>query len=211
MCCTSATPDRTAMMGDMTTALAAAPGDVLAVWTSSSLASDLIRVGEALRGLPAVANHVAIVTHQDQQGRWIGIQGQPGGVGLVDCTPWLSDSRTRSNHGQPKPNDKGQLTTLLGSCAKSLGLQYDWMGIAEDACAALRLTDLSDTIDWLWRWSPNPEDQLLHGEVVCSSLAALLYDLPEVGYPHPDLGSERRCEPADWWQWSDGQKWAAAG
>jgi hypothetical protein len=109
--------------------LAAAPGDVLAVWTSSSLTSDLIRVGEALRGLPAVANHVAIITHQDQKGRWIGIQGRPGGVGLVDCTYWLSDSRTRSNHAQPKPNDHNQLTVLLGSCAKSLGIQYDWVGI----------------------------------------------------------------------------------
>jgi hypothetical protein len=49
--------------------LAAAPGDVLAVWTSPGLVSDLIRVGEALGGLPAVANHVAIVTHQDQKGR----------------------------------------------------------------------------------------------------------------------------------------------
>ena len=93
-------------------------------------ASDLIRVGEALRGLPAVANHVAIITHQDQKGRWIGIQGAPGGVGLVDCTPWLSDSRTRSNHEQPKPDDHNQLTVLLGSCAKSLGIQYDWVGIA---------------------------------------------------------------------------------
>jgi hypothetical protein len=120
------------MIAAMTT-LAAAPGDVLAVWTSSDLTSDLIRVGEALRGLPAVANHVAIVTHQDQKGRWIGIQGQPGGVGLVDCTPWLGDSRTRSNHDQPKPNDHNQLTILLGSCAKSLGIQYDWVGIAEVA------------------------------------------------------------------------------
>jgi hypothetical protein len=55
------------MMPIMAT-LAAAPGDVLAVWTSSSLTSDLIRVGEAVRGLPAVANHVAIITHQDQRG-----------------------------------------------------------------------------------------------------------------------------------------------
>ena len=87
------------MIAAMTT-LTAAPGDVLAVWSSTSLTGDLIRVGEALRGLPAVANHVAIVTHQDQKGRWIGIQGQPGGVGLVDCTNWLGDSR---NPVQPRP------------------------------------------------------------------------------------------------------------
>lgn len=196
------------MIAAMTT-LAAAPGDVLAVWSSTSLTGDLIRVGEALRGLPAVANHVAIITHQDQKGRWIGIQGQPGGVGLVDCTNWLSDSRTRSNHDEPKPNDHNQLTMLLGSCAKSLGIQYDWVGIAEDACAALDLTDLSAAIDPLWRW-PSEHD-LLPGHVVCSSLAAMLYDLPEVGYGHPDLGQERKCEPADWWDWSDRQLWTKPG
>jgi len=55
------------IMTAMTT-LAAAPGDVIAVFTDPGLWSDLIRVGEALHGLPAVANHVAIVTHQDQKG-----------------------------------------------------------------------------------------------------------------------------------------------
>ena len=172
-------------------------------------ASDLIRVGVALRGLPAVANHVAIITHQDQKGRWIGIQGAPGGVGLVDCTPWLSDSRTRSNHEQPKPDDHNQLTVLLGSCAKSLGIQYDWVGIAEDTLTDLNLTDLSAVIDPLWRW-PSDHD-LLPGHVVCSSLAAMLYDLPQVGYPHPDLGQERTCQPADWWNWSDKQLWTTPG
>jgi hypothetical protein len=191
------------------TLVQAAPGVVLAVWTGTSLPDDLIRAGEALEGLPAVANHAAIITHQDQAGRWIGIQGQPGGVGLVDCTPWLADPRTRGNYDQPRPDDRGQLTTLLGSCAESLGLRYDWVGIGEDACGALHLTDLSAAIDGLWRWSPDPAHPLLHGEVVCSSLAAMLYDLPAVGYLHPDLGAERRCEPANWWQWSDQQQWAA--
>jgi hypothetical protein len=78
--------------------LPAAPGDVLAVWTGDGPLQDLIRVGEVLDGLPAVANHVVIITHQDQVGRWIGIQGQPGGVGPVDCTPFLSDARTMSTH-----------------------------------------------------------------------------------------------------------------
>jgi hypothetical protein len=39
--------------------------------------SYLIRVAEALDGKPAVANHVVVITHQDQVGRWTGIQGQP--------------------------------------------------------------------------------------------------------------------------------------
>jgi hypothetical protein len=37
----------------------------------------------------------------------------------------------------------------------------------------------------------------------------MLYDLPSVGWPHPDLGHERECEPADWWQWSQSQAWTA--
>ena len=188
------------------TTLPAAPGDVLAVWTGQGLAQDLIRAGEAMQGKPAIANHVVIITHQDQVGRWMGIQGQPGGVGPADCTPYLSDRRTRSNHDEPKPDNRGQLTILLASAAKSLGIGYDWVGIAQDALDAFGAQDLSALIDPLWRW---PSDHnLLPGHVVCSSLAAMLYDLPSVGWPHPDLGAERQCEPADWWQWSQARAWA---
>jgi len=166
----------------------------------------MIRVGEALEGKPAVANHVAIITHRDSLGRWIGIQGEPGGVGLVDCTPWLSDSRTRSNHAQPR--DTGApLAFFLASAAKSVGVNYDWVGIAEDGLDALHAENLAALIDHLYRW-PASHGQL-PGEVVCSSLAAMLYDLPQVGWAHPDLGDERKCEPADWWDWSDRQLWAA--
>jgi hypothetical protein len=190
------------------TNLPAAPGDVLAVWTGQGVAQDLIRVGEALQGKPAVANHVILITHQDRVGRWMGIQGQPGGVGPVDCTPFLHDPRTESNHAEPKPNDRGQLATLLASAAKSLGLAYDWVGIAQDTLDALHLEDLSAVIDPLWRWPSN--HNLLPGHVVCSSLAAMLYDLPAVGWAHPDLGAERVCEPADWWRWSMARAWAGA-
>ena len=100
------------MIAVMTT-LDAAPGDVLAVWSSTSLTGDLIRVGEALRGMPAVANHVAIVTHQDQKERWVGIQGQPGGVGLVDCTPFLASSRTRSGTPPSRCRTIGNQVTIL--------------------------------------------------------------------------------------------------
>lgn len=191
------------------TPLPAAPGDVLAVWTSARAAENLIRAGEALAGRPAVANHVIVVTHCDSQGRWIGIQGQPGGVGLADCTLFLADSRTRSNHDQPKPDDHGQLATFLAASARSIGTRYDWVGIADDVAAVLHAPDLSAMIDHLWRW-PADHGQL-PGEVVCSSLAAMLYDLPLVGWAHPDLGTERHCEPADWWDWADRRLWEHAG
>jgi hypothetical protein len=187
------------------TNLPAAPGDVLAVWTGSGLVQNFIRVGEALLGKPAVANHVVVITHRDAKGRWMGIQGQPGGVGLVDCTPYLSDSRTMSNHDQPKPDDHGQLASFLASAARSLGIAYDWVGIAEDALDACHADDLSRLINPLWQWPSN--HSLMPGHVVCSSLAAMLYDLPSVGWAHPDLGTERECEPADWWQWSQSQEW----
>ena len=187
------------------TSLPAAPGDVLAVWTGDGVFQDLIRVGEALDGKPAVANHVVIITHLDQVGRWIGIQGQPGGVGPVDCTPFLNDVRTMTNHAQPKPDDHNQLGSFLASAAKSLGLAYDWVGIAEDTLDALHIEDLSGVIDPLWRWPTN--SNLLPGHVVCSSLAAMLYHLPAVGWAHPDLGDERQCEPADWWRWSEVRGW----
>ena len=186
--------------------LAAAPGDVLAVWTGDDVIQDAIRLGEQLSGKPAIANHVIIVTHQDQLNRWMGIQGQPGGVGPVDVTPFLSDSRTRSNHDQPRPDDHDQLGSFLASAAKSLGIAYDWVGIAEDALDALHIEDLSAVIAPLWRSDPT----LLPGHVVCSSLAAMLYDLPTIAWAHPDLGTERICEPADWWRWSDTSSWATS-
>lgn len=181
----------------------AAAGDVLAV-VGGGIGGYLVNVGQAIANKPSMGTHVAIVTHQDVKGRWIGIDGQPGGVALYDCTMALNDSRTRSNHTQSRANDHGQLSFFLASCVKSLGIRYDWAGIAADA-AALISKDLSADIDHLWRW---PSDtNRLPGAVVCSSLAAMLYDLKEVGWKHPDLGTERACEPSDWWDWSDGEQW----
>jgi hypothetical protein len=189
----------------------AAPGVILAVWTSSGEGSKLIRVGEALMGRPAVANHVAVVTHQDTLQRWMGIEGKPGGVGPVDVTHWLTDSRTRGNyaqvaHMQQDPGWDTQCQTFLASCAKSLGIQYDWTGIAEDTCNALHLTDMKEAIDHLWRWPS--EGNTLPGHVVCSSLAAALYK--QMGWAHPGIGVERDVTPADWWDWSDKQAWQPA-
>jgi len=185
--------------------LPAAPGDILAVSTGTGWQETIIKLGSWLGGKPAPVNHVIGITHQDAQGRWIGLQGQPGGVGLVDCTPFLAMPQTRTNHAQPRLNDQGQLIALLASAAKTIGVQYDWVGIAEDAAIDLRDTDLSAWLNKLYSWPPS--NGQLPGDVVCSSLWAALYDLPQVGWAHPDLGAERVCQPADWWHWSDQAQW----
>lgn len=185
------------------TALPAAPGDVLAV-VGGGLAGTIIRLGELIAGKTDKAGHVVGITHQDVKGRWVGIQGEPGGVNLVDCTPFLNDSRTRTNHGQPRASNHNQLTTYLASAAKSLGLKYDWVAIDADV-ASVFSKDLAADIEHLWAW---PSDKnLIPGHIVCSSLFAMLYDLPAVGWKHPDLGSERLCEPAGWYAWNDQQLW----
>lgn len=178
------------------------PGDVLAVLSSDNLFSRIIRFAARLSHKPDLIDHVMVVTHQDSQGRWIGIEGKPGGVGLCDVTPYLNNPRTRGNHLQPRPNDRGQLESFLASCQRSIGIRYDYVAIASDAADAFGLHDLSDTIERLWSW---PTDGLLPGHVVCSSLAAELYRL--VGWAHPALGDERVCAPADWWAWSNSQEW----
>ena len=79
---------------------------------------------------------------------------------------------------------------------------------AEDGLDALHAENLAAEIDHLYQW---PSDHnLLPGHVVCSSLAAMLYGLPQVGWAHPDLGAERKCKPADWWDWADRQLWIAS-
>jgi hypothetical protein len=185
--------------------LPAAPGDVLAVSTGTGWAARLIRLGEALGGKPSPANHVVIVTHQDAKGRWIGLEGRPGGVGLCDCTPYLSDPRTRSNHAQPRLVQHGQLAFFLGSAAESVGVTYDWCGIAEDVALDLHVADLSSWLDKIYAWPS--DDGKLPGAMVCSSLAAALYDQPEVDWKHPDLGTERVCQPSSWWIFNDKQQW----
>lgn len=179
------------------------PGMVLAVWTGSSWTQDAIRIGDVLEGKPAVANHVVGITHQDKAGRWIGLEGRPGGFGLVDCTPYLDDSRTRGNHDQVKDFGEPQVKFLLAGAAKLTGTPYDWVGIAEDDARAMRLEQLIPAINELWRWPT--KGNLMPGHVVCSSAWAWLYRY--AGEPHPEMNQERVCTPGDWWQFNDSNAW----
>jgi hypothetical protein len=186
--------------------LTAGPADVLAVGGGQGWMAKAIRIGGIIKGNPGVANHVIIVTHRDAKQRWMGIEGRPGGVGLVDCTPWLADRLTRSNHAQPRPGGQPAMDAFLASCAKSLGVKYDWVGIAQDALGIAGAVNLAERIDPLWRW-PSKDGQL-PGAVVCSSLAAMLYD--QVDWAHPP-GAERNTHPGDWWKWNDAQAWPPTG
>jgi hypothetical protein len=187
-------------------AITPSPGDVLAV-VQPGLFGKVIQVFERLQGKPDIANHVVIVSGQDAQGRWIGVQGKPSGVGMVELSVYLNDSRTRSNHDQPRPNNANQLASVLASEAKSLKIGYDWVGIAQDALDTVHLYDFAEDLNPLWAW-PDPEGGSLPGHVVCSSLASWLYE--SVGWAHPKEGADRTCEPADWWSWSDKKQWAPA-
>jgi hypothetical protein len=179
----------------------AAPGDVLAVWTGSGITQDLIRIGDVIEGKPAVANHVIGVTHQDAHGRWMGLEGRPGGFGLADCTPYLNDNRTRSNHGQARTADQNK--GLLAGAAQLTGTPYDWVGISEDLAHSLDLDALQAALDQLWRWPT--KNGLLPGHVVCSSAWAWIYH--HFSLACPEATDTRICTPGDWWQFNDSQAW----
>lgn len=177
--------------------LAAKPGDVLAVWTGASDAQKAIRIGDLLKGKPAVANHVIGVTHKDKTGRWMGMEGRPGGFGLADCTPYLNDPRTRSNHAQYRELAEDQ--QLVAGAAELTGTPYDWVGIASETADALNLDDLKKFLDKFWRWPS--DNNLLPGHIFCSNAWAYLYK--RIGRPHPNLGDERGCSPGDWWEFNN--------
>jgi hypothetical protein len=190
-------------MGKALTALEVAPGDVLVVLATDSAFSDLIRFGARLEDKPDDIDHVIVVTHQDETGRWLGIQGHPGGVNVADVTPHLRVPSTRSNHAQPR--DPAQLPRFLALCAKAFGIPYDWAAVTSDGLDALGLEVVADVVDhWIWRW-PLATDEL-PGHVVCSNLAAVLY--AHVGWPRPCAGNERECAPCDWAEWIDRQSWS---
>ena len=71
---------------------------------------------------------------------------------------------------------------------KLLGVSYDWLGgIAEDALRALDLPQL---------WKPEPATGQVPAHVVCSSLAAWVYD--RAGLPAPSPQDWRHVTPGAW-------------
>ena len=165
------------------------PGDVLAV-RSGGLAGTLIRFGAALRNRPNLSNHIAIVSHYDDNRTLWCIEGRPGGVGWRDARDYLASPWTFTNSRQPK--NPGQRALVTRTARAMLGTPYDWAAIAGDGLSDLHLWD--------------PVGGVVRGHVVCSALAACAYD--KAGLPRP-LGDERMVQPADWDEWILTEGWNA--
>jgi len=170
------------------------PGDVLVTAGTTGVAK-VIEVGAVLQGEPP-ASHVAVFHHVDDAGVPWAIEGRPGGVGWADARAYLRDPRTVANVLQPKT--AAQRAQVCALTAKLLGTSYDWLGgIAEDAFNALGLGAL-----WAEK---DPATGLVPGHVVCSSLAAWVYDRVALGAPHPD--DWRHVTPGAWAEYITAQGW----
>jgi hypothetical protein len=160
------------------------PGDLLATRTKGGFGSLMIRLGAALRDEPNLANHIAVVHHADAAGTTWCIEGRPGGVGWRNAADYLRSRWTMCNAAQPKtPAQRGQ---VAGGSVKLLGTAYDWQAIAHDAGSVFGLDHA-----WQLRWGPAGQ---VPGHVVCSSLAAWLYQQAGLACPPGD----REVAPADW-------------
>lgn len=173
-------------------------GDVLCVRTPG-FAGRMIRLGAALRDLPNLDSHIAIMHHVDAAGvPWV-IEGRPGGVGWRDARVYLTDGRLMTNVYQPKTD--AQRYAVAVAAESMLGTGYDWVGIAADAAHDLNLPAL-------WRSDPHGDGPPAH--VVCSSLAAWLYH--HVGLPAPGTREQwDRVQPADWSEFILAAPWALPG
>lgn len=169
---------------------AIAAGDVLAV-RSPGFAGAAIRLGAALLGRPNLDNHIAVVHHQDSHGTWWAIEGRPGGVGWVDASGYLASRWTITNADQPKTPEQRSL--IAKAMIAMIGTRYDWDAIVDDG-----LTDLH-----LWA----PRLGQVHGETVCSALAAYGYDRAKCLRPK---GAERLVQPGDWDQFILTRAWESA-
>lgn len=165
------------------------PADVLVVRGGGFFGS-LIRFGSGLAGKPNLDGHVCMFSHYDAIGIPWGIEGRPGGVGVVDMRPYLADPYMLNNCGQPNRNGAGRLLAARDMQAAE-GTPYDWAAILGDALNDVSPVNLCDKL-----WNVNGPQGVKPGAVVCSSFAAYVY--AKRNWDHPDLNDERYCQPDDW-------------
>lgn len=168
-------------------------GDVLAVSSRKpSWTSKMIEIGQILQGKPGLNNHIVIVHHKTNN-VWWGLEGKPGGVGWADVRRYLRDPHTVSNTLQPKTFAQRNKVAKLAETM--IGTPYDWAAIATDSLRSMRITNLFDE---------NWDNKGVPGHVVCSSLAAWVYD--RTGLERP-TGEGRYILPADWTEFNLTKKW----
>lgn len=166
------------------------PGDILAI-RSDGFAGRMIRFGSALIDEPNLANHIAVLDHQDAKGTWWCLEGRPGGVGWRDATAYLASSYTIANRNQPKSD--AQRAAITGMMRMLINTQYDWDAIVGDALRDLHLPPIPDP--WAEKTKNGGE---VAGHVVCSSAAVFAYIKAIVG--HPEQTDAAHIEPSDWVQ-----------
>lgn len=163
--------------------IAPVAGDIIAV-RSVGFAGRMIRLGSALIDEPNLANHIAVLHHQDAKGTWWALEGRPGGVGWRDATAYLSAHYTISNVHQAKTD--AQRNIVCAVMARMISTKYDWEAIVEDGERDLHIPD-----PWGEKWNGE-----VAGHVVCSSVAVVAYHEASLGYP--ENIDQAHVQPADW-------------
>jgi hypothetical protein len=151
----------------------------------------MIRLRAGLLDQPNLVNHVIIVHHQQKNGDWIGLEGKPGGVGWINLTQRrvLKSPYVLANNEQPKTEDQRFL--IAKASEKLLGVQYDWVGIAQEAFAWGPAVRIFGFMNNKWGNRDNPPEH-----VFCSNYADWVYD--SVGAWSPGALFDRSITPNDW-------------
>ena len=183
-------------------------GDVWAVETSG-FTGDLIRLGADLEGEPTPASHVVMAHHIDARGRWQGIQGQPGGVGWVDMTQYITGPLAKyanSNADQPRTTEQRTALAQVGEGLLKIG--YDWVGgIVADGLDDFHQATLAKLIDHYWGWTDLKHPNVAPGHVVCSSAWAYAYWVLKLVCPIGPNADPETVQPANWWIFNGNKKW----
>lgn len=165
------------------------PGDVMATH-SPGLAGELIRFGSALLDEDNIANHIAVLDHQDAKGTWWALEGRPGGVGWRDATAYLNSPYTITNRNQPKTEfQRGAICSWM---RRLINTSYDWDAIVGDGLRDLHLPPIPDP------WAEKTTTGEVSGHVVCSSAAVFAYVQAQI--PGPAQADAAHIEPSDWVQ-----------
>jgi len=140
---------------------------------------------------PNLVNHVIIVHHKQPNGDWIGLEGKPGGVGWINITQRkvLKSPYSLTNAQQPKTEESRFL--IAKASEKLLGVQYDWVGIAQEAFSWGDSRTILKFLNQGWGNSGHPPEH-----VFCSNYADWVYDY--VGLWSPGVRFDRNVSPNDW-------------